>query len=80
MSRCRFSHDSVVSRGNYDTRRLPGLAHFVGAKSILLLPIDDPSGETAARPPAGLHATHRAGAGGAGAALGLMRSPLEAYP
>ncbi len=37
--------NTVVSRENYDTLdKLPDLAHSIGARHLLLIPVDDPSG------------------------------------
>jgi radical SAM protein with 4Fe4S-binding SPASM domain len=75
--------NTVVSRQNYDTLdQLPELAHSLGAKSILLLPVDDPSGELLLNKRRLLDYTQRIAPALAAQAmaLGVMHSLREAYP
>jgi radical SAM protein with 4Fe4S-binding SPASM domain len=75
--------NTVVSRENYDRLDgLPELVHALGAKSLLLLPVDDPSGELLLNKRRLRDYTRRIAPALAAQAmaLGVMRSPLEAYP
>jgi pyrroloquinoline quinone biosynthesis protein E len=75
--------NTVVSRENYDRLDgLPELVHALGAKSLLLLPVDDPSGKLLLNKRRLLDYTRRIAPALAAQALalGVMRSPLEAYP
>jgi MoaA/NifB/PqqE/SkfB family radical SAM enzyme len=75
--------NAVVSRENYDTLdRLPALVHSLGAKSILLMPVDDPSGGLLLNKRRLLDYNRRIAPVLAeqALALGLMRSLREAYP
>jgi len=75
--------NAVVSRENYDTLdKLPALAHELGAQSLLLMPVDDPSGMLLLNKRRLLDYNRRIAPALAerSVALGLMRGPGEAYP
>jgi radical SAM protein with 4Fe4S-binding SPASM domain len=75
--------NTVVSRENYDRLDgLPELVHSLGAKSLLLLPVDDPSGELLLNKRRLWDYTRRIAPALAAQAmaLGVMHSPLEAFP
>jgi AdoMet-dependent heme synthase len=75
--------NTVVSRENYHTLdRLPALAHSLGAKSILLMPVDDPSGALLLNKRRLLDYNIRIAPvlAAQALALGLMRDLHEAYP
>ena len=75
--------NTVVSRENYDTLdKLPVLAHELGAQSLLLMPVDDPSGKLLLNKRRLLDYNRRIAPALAerSVALGLMRGPGEAYP
>jgi radical SAM protein with 4Fe4S-binding SPASM domain len=75
--------NTVVSRENYHTLdKLPALAHSLGAKSLLLMPVDDPSGALWLNKRRLLDYNRRIAPALAeqALALGVMRSPREAYP
>jgi MoaA/NifB/PqqE/SkfB family radical SAM enzyme len=75
--------NTVVSRENYATLdKLPALAHSLGAASILLMPVDDPSGNLLLNKRRLLDYNRRIAPTLAdqALALGVMRSPREAYP
>ena len=75
--------NTVVSRESYSTLdRLPALVHLLGAKSILLMPVDDPSGGLLLNKRRLLDYNRRIAPALAeqALALGLMRSLREAYP
>jgi len=75
--------NTVVTRENYDTLdKLPALAHALGAKSILLMPVDDASGALLLNKRRLLDYNRRIAPALASQALafGLMRQPSEAYP
>ena len=75
--------NTVVSRENYDTLdELPALAHELGAQSLLLMPVDDPTGRLLLNKRRLLDYNRRIAPALAerSVALGLMRSPGEAYP
>jgi MoaA/NifB/PqqE/SkfB family radical SAM enzyme len=75
--------NTVVSRESYDTLdKLPALAHELGAQSLLLMPVDDPSGKLRLNKRRLLDYNRRIAPALAerSVALGLMRGPDEAYP
>jgi len=75
--------NTVVSRENYHTLdKLPALAHELGARSILLMPVDDPSGALLLNRRRLLDYNRRIAPKLAeqALALGLMHNPREAYP
>ncbi len=75
--------NTVVSRENYDTLdKLPALAHELGAQSLLLMPVDDPSGKLWLNKRRLLDYNRRIAPALAerSVALGLMHNPAEAYP
>ena len=75
--------NTVVSRENYDTLdKLPVLAHELGAQSLLLMPVDDPSGKLWLSKRRLLDYNRRVAPALAeqSVALGLMHSPVGAYP
>ena len=75
--------NTVVSRENYDTLdKLPALAHELGAQSLLLMPVDDPSGKLWLSKRRLLDYNRRIAPALAerSTAMGLMRSLDEAYP
>jgi MoaA/NifB/PqqE/SkfB family radical SAM enzyme len=75
--------NTVVSRENYDTLdKLPALAHELGAQSLLLMPVDDPSGRLLLNKRRLLDYNRRIAPALAeqSLALGPMRGLTEAYP
>jgi len=75
--------NTVVCRENYDTlNELPAFAHELGAQSLLLMPADDPSGELLLNKRRLLDYNRRVAPALAeqSVALGLMHSPVGAYP
>ena len=75
--------NTVVSRENYDTlHELPDLAHAIGARQILLMPVDDPSGALLLNKRRLLDYNRRIAPALAdrALALGLMRDVREAFP
>ncbi len=75
--------NTVVTRENYDTLEgLPALAHALGARSILLMPVVDPSGALLLNKRRLLDYNRRIAPALAAQALalGLIRHPREAYP
>jgi MoaA/NifB/PqqE/SkfB family radical SAM enzyme len=75
--------NTVVRRDNYDTLdQLPALAHELGAASLLLMPVDDSSGELLLNKQRLFDYNRRIAPALAAQALelGLMRHPSEAYP
>lgn len=75
--------NTVVSRENYHTLDgLPALAHSLGATSILLMPVDDPSGALLLNKRRLLDYNNRIAPSLAAQAFafGLMRDLREAYP
>jgi MoaA/NifB/PqqE/SkfB family radical SAM enzyme len=75
--------NTVVCKVNYDTLdRLPELVHSLGAKSILLMPVDDPSGELLLNKHRLLDYNQRIAPVFAqrALALGLIRAEREAFP
>ena len=62
--------------------KLPALAHELGAQSLLLMPVDDPSGKLLLNKRRLLDYNRRIAPALAerSVALGLMRDPGEAYP
>ena len=75
--------NTVVSRENYDTLdEMPALAHESGAQSLLLMPVDDPSGKLLLNKRRLLDYNRRIAPALAdrSVALELMRGLDEAYP
>jgi radical SAM protein with 4Fe4S-binding SPASM domain len=75
--------NTVVCRHNYDTLgELPELVHSLGGKSILLMPVDDPSGALLLNKRRLLDYNRRIAPVLAerAMALGLMRTAREAFP
>lgn len=75
--------NTVISRENYDTlHELPSLAHAIGARQILLMPVDDPSGALLLNKRRLLDYNRRIAPALAdrALALGLMRDAREAFP
>jgi radical SAM protein with 4Fe4S-binding SPASM domain len=75
--------NTVVSRENYDRLAgLPELAHSIGARHLLLLPVDDPSGALLLNKRRLLDYNRRIAPALADSALalGLIRDAREAFP
>ncbi len=75
--------NTVVSRENYHTlHRLPDLGHELGAEHLLLIPVDDPSGERLLNRRRLLDYSRRIAPALAdrALALGLIRDLHEAFP
>jgi radical SAM protein with 4Fe4S-binding SPASM domain len=75
--------NTVVSRESYATLdRLPALLHEIGACSLLLLPVDDPSGDLLLnkRRLQDYHERIAPALAEQGLALGLLHHAREAYP
>jgi len=75
--------NTVVRKDNYDTLdQLPALAHRLGAQSILLMPVDDPSGQLVLNKRRLLDYNRRIAPALAAQALafGLIHHVSEAYP
>jgi len=75
--------NTVVGRKNYDTLdEMPALAHELAAQSLLLMPVDDPSGKLLLNKRRLLDYNRRIAPALAerSVALGLMRGSVEAHP